>query len=224
MLTQLNSFFQSNSLISRNQFVFKANTSTEIAVSKIYDEYVQNIEEKKITCSIYLDISKAFDTVNHQLLLKKLDRYGVRGLPLEILKSYLSNRHQYTSISGNFSSSLPIFSGVPQGSVLGPFLFSVFINDLPLITILKSTLFADDACLSYSHNSISQIERYVNTELQRVHLWLISNKLKLNIDKTNYMLIHRHNAPEIQNISIEINNTRIEEKQQGVIPCQINHQ
>ena len=214
LLTQLSSFFQSNSLISPNQFGFKENTSTEIAVSKIYDEYVQNIEDKKITCSVYLDISKAFDTVNHQILLKKLDRYGVRGLPLGILKSYLSNRYQYTSISGSFSSCLPIFSGVPQGSVLGPFLFSVFINDLPLITNMKSTLFADDACLSYSHNCILQIERFVNKELHKVNLWLLSNKLKLNIDKTNYMLVHRQNTIQTHNISIAINNTRIKEKDQ----------
>ena len=79
---------------------------------------------------------------------------------------------------------------------------------------MKSTLFADDACLSYSHNSIFEIERYVNVELQRVHLWLLSNKLKLNIDKTNYMLVHRQNSSQIQNISIEINNSRIEQKKQ----------
>ena len=212
LLAQLTSFFTSNSLINPNQFGFRENTSTEIAVSKIYDEYVHNIEAKEITCSVFLDISKAFDTVNHSLLIQKLDHYGIRGLPLEILKSYLSNRHQYTSISGHFSSCLPVISGVPQGSVLGPFLFTVFINDLPLITNMSTTLFADDACLSYSHSSTLQIEEFVNAELQKVNLWLLSNKLKLNIGKTNYMLVHRQRT--LSNISIEINDCIIDRKEE----------
>ena len=129
-----------------------------MALSDIYEALVKNMDDGKITCSVFLDISKAFDNVNHQLLLSKLWRYGIRGSPLLLLKSFLQNRNQYTLINSHKSSCLPVTSGVPQGSVLGPFMFIIFINDLPLITEMKTTLFADDACLTFGHDSPAYIE------------------------------------------------------------------
>jgi hypothetical protein len=213
ILTQLNLFFTKYSLFSQNQFGFKENTSTEIALSKIYEEYTSNIDDGKVTCSVFLDISKAFDTVNHMILIDKLYCHGVRGLPLHLLQNYLSNRSQFTSINGFISSRLKITSGVPQGSVLGPFLFKVFINDLPQITRMSATLFADDACLSFSHHSITHIQDFVNMELKNVQTWMDVNKLKLNLGKTNYMLIHRRKTP-ITNFSITLNGFQIERKEE----------
>ena len=163
-----------------------------------------------LTCSVFLDISKAFDTVDHELLLHKLHCYGVRGLPLNLLRNYLSNRSQYTNINGFFSTKLAISSGVPQGSVLGPFLFKVFINDLPNITQLSATLFADDACLSYSHDSFMHIQDFVNNELKKVETWMLANKLKLNVRKTNYMLVHRRQVST--NMSISMDGCQLERK------------
>ena len=194
--------------MSPKQFGFKKNVSTEIALSDVYETLIKNFENNHITCSVFLDISKAFDSVNHKLLLKKLNLYGIRGIPYDLLKSYLTDRHQYTLIDGSASSLLPINCGVPQGSVLGPFLFSVFVNDLPNITRLKTTLFADDACFSFGHSDSEFIESYVNVELQQISKWYSDNKLALNVDKSNFILIHRKKNPV--NIALTLNNANIE--------------
>ena len=130
-----------------------------MALANVYESFINNLENNKITCSIFLDISKAFDSINHNILLNKLERYGVRGLPLELITSYLKDRFQYTLVNGKKSSCLPISCEVPQGSVLGPFLFSVCINDVPNITNMEATLFADDACFHLAHDNIITLEQ-----------------------------------------------------------------
>ena len=210
ILSQLNSFFSKFSILSDKQFGFKKNVSTEMALSSVYESFISNFENKQITCAIFLDIAKAFDSVNHQLLLKKLERYGVRGLSLQLINSYLSDRFQYTLIDNKTSSLLPITCGVPQGSVLAPLFFSVFINDLPNITTMKTTLFADDACFSFGPNNINILEQKVNTELVKIGTWFQNNKLSLNIDKTNFILIHRRNQ-EI-NLQLKLNGSLLARK------------
>ena len=125
-----------------------------MAVLQMYDQYSSNIEKGLYTCSVFLDIAKAFDSIDHSILIEKLYQYGVRGAPLNLIKSYLQNRKQYTVINGEKSSLVPITTGVPQGSTLGPLFFLIFINDLPEVTKLKTTLFADDACLTYGSTSL----------------------------------------------------------------------
>ncbi len=191
ILSQLNTFFSSFSLLSKQQFGFKKNVSTELALSSVYESFISNFENSQITCAIFLDIAKAFDSVNHDLLLKKLFRYGIRGSPHRLIQSYLSDRVQYTLIDNHSSSLLPITCGVPQGSVLAPFLFSIFINDLPVATQMQTTLFADDACFSYGHTHINTLEHKINSELIKIGNWFQENKLALNIDKTSFILIHR---------------------------------
>jgi hypothetical protein len=173
-----------------------------MAVSKVYQDYVDNMRQGLFTCSIFIDISKAFDSVNHSLLLRKLSYYGVRGLTLDLLKDFLSNRYHCTLINDATSPLLPVTCGVPQGSVLGPFLFLVFINDLPKCTILKSTLFADDAALSFAHTSFDIVQDTVNSELKKVSNWIKGNKLQLNIDKTNYLIIHNKRTVVVSDIKI----------------------
>ena len=212
ILSQLNTFFSSFSILSDKQFGFKKNVSTEMALSNVYESFLSNFENKQITCAIFLDIAKAFDSVNHQLLLNKLECYGVRGLPQQLIESYLSDRSQYTIIDNNASSPLPITCGVPQGSVLAPFLFSVFINDLPNVTYMQTTLFADDACFSYGSTNIDNLEQKVNSELTKIGTWFQENKLALNIDKTHFILIHRKNKNT--DIQINLNGTRLSQKSQ----------
>ena len=133
-----------------------------------------------------------------------------RGLPHKLMQSYLSDRYQYTAINGHKSSYLPISCGVPQGSVLGPFLFSVFINDLPDVTCMEATLFADDACFSLGGNNTTAIEQLVGSELGKISTWFRTNRLCLNVEKTNFMLIHRRNQK--LDVKLELNGTQLAEK------------
>ena len=212
ILFQLDSFFSVNSLMSKKQFGFRKNVSTEMALSSVYQSFIANFEKKLITCAVFLDIAKAFDSVNHSILLNKLECYGVRGLPHKLLQSYLSERYQYTLVNGKQSSLLPISCGVPQGSVLGPWMFSAFINDLPRVTNMDTTLFADDACFNLAHNNINILEQSVNMELSKIGLWFRNNKLTLNIDKTHFILIHRRNQQF--NIHLELNGSQLLQKEQ----------
>ena len=161
-------FISTNSILHHNQFGFRKNLSTELAVSQIYQNYVNQIEDEKVTCSIFLDIKKAFDSVNHSILINKLYKYGFRGTTLSLLKSFLTNRSQYVTINGEKSSMCAITTGVPQGSVLGPLLFLLFINDLPEISSLRCSLFADDACFTLSNQCPETLQKLINTQLCKI--------------------------------------------------------
>ena len=208
LFNQINSFLTKFNVINPNQFGFQQNTSTEMAVSTMYEQYSGNIEKGLFTCSVFLDIAKAFDSVDHNILFQKLECYGIRGQPLALIKSYFENRFQYTVVNGCASSLLPVKAGVPQGSVLGPLFFLIFINDLPQSTNLKTTLFADDACLTYGSTSLGHLEETVNKELENVSGWMQRNRLSLNVEKSSFMLIH--NKKSKNNIKLQINNSTIQ--------------
>ena len=131
-------------MLNKVQFGFRQNSSTIQAISKIYDEIVQNIDQDLYTCCIFLDLSKAFDTVDHDILLEKLyHSFGIRGIPHELLRSYLTDRLQCTVVANAVSSERTVRCGIPQGSCLGPLLFLLYINDLPSASQFNTTLFAD---------------------------------------------------------------------------------
>ena len=126
--------------MSQQQYGFRNNHSTSLAITDLYENLLRNLDNKLISCAVFLDLRKAFDPVNHSILLIKLEHYGIRGNALKLIQSYLSNRKQYVQ-GGNIKSSLnSIISGVPQGSVLGPLFFLIFINDLPKLISMKSIL------------------------------------------------------------------------------------
>ena len=133
----------------------------------------------------------AFDTINHNILKQKLDHYGVRGKALELLSSYLKGRKQFVKGDGIESLVLNVLCGVPQGSVLGPLLFIIYINDIVTCSGLNALLFADDAVLTLSHDSHKHLEKNVNLEVKKLHHWFTANKLTLNLKKTKFMLFSK---------------------------------
>ena len=166
----------------------------------------------KTPVAIFLDLSKAFDTLNFDILLHKLQYYGISGVPLSLMKSYLSNRFQYVKYNNFDSSLLEINAGIPQGSILGPLFFSIYINDLVFSSNkLSYLLYADDTTLYFNLEDFDKqyLERDITNELNQINVWLKMNKLSLNAEKTKLMVFHvkqRKVAP----ISIHINNTKIE--------------
>ena len=161
---------------------------------------------------LFIDLRKAFDTVNHDILINKLDHYGIRGSALKWFESYLSNRKQYVSINGVDSQLLNVTCGVPQGSVLGPLLFLLYINDLPNISNkLKFFLFADDTNIYLDSTDIRKLENILNSELSKLHEWLCINRLSLNVSKTNFVIFSPPNKPKTP-VTILINKTAIKEE------------
>ena len=158
--------------------------------------------------AIFLDLAKAFDTVNHDILLQKLEVYGIRGTCLKFFESYLESRYQFVKLENSKSIISLINFGVPQGSILGPLLFLLYINDLPEATNLFVKLYADDTFLCAQNKDFNLLENEVNLELRKVFDWMSSNKLTLNISKSKYMIVtNKRNVPAI---SVKINDTELE--------------
>ena len=156
---QLSHFLEKENILFKHQFGFRKNYSTEQAILELTDNLKMKIDSNEAICSIFLDLSKAFDTVNHQILLQKLYRYGIRGVPLQWLKSYLESRtRQYVEFENAKSNPISIQCGVPQGSTLGPLLFLIYINDMAnCLEKANIRTFADDNTLFYSSNSLQDL-------------------------------------------------------------------
>ena len=192
---QLYKYFQNNELFYKHQYGFRTQHSTELASIELIDQIFHDLDKKKNPVAIYMDLSKAFDTLDHKILLSKLQYYGIHGIALNWFKNYLSNRKQYVEVNGYKSSLLPLTTGVPQGSILGPLLFLIYMNDIPNSSdLFNFLLFADDTSLKTFINSkipnfsINETSNQINIEIQKVHDWLAVNKLSLNVKKTKFMI------------------------------------
>ena len=162
---------------------------TSLAISNICNNILLNKDKGFYTCSIFLDLSKAFDTVDHVLLINKFENcYGIRGIPVCLLNNYLFNQFQYTCINNTISSLKSISFGVPQGSILGPLLFSLYVNDMPLASLFKTSLFADDTLLMTTGYGLNNLQQQINQNLALIENWLRYNKLMLNYNKTTILI------------------------------------
>ena len=137
-------------------------------MTDVHSQISKNLDNKQHTCAILLDFRKAFDTVNHQILLRKLEKHGIRDNVLNMFQSYLTNRVQFVYVNGYESDKMQIKCGVPQCSCLGPTLFSLYINDLPDITDFSARLFADDTVLVMTSNDLQQLKKAANDEIHKI--------------------------------------------------------
>ena len=206
---RLNNFLNKYDILSRNQYVFRKNYSTAHALIQLYDKISNAFDNKKVTLGLFIDLSKAFDTVNHEILLDKLEHYGVRGIALQWFKSYLSCRKQFVQYNGYNSSSLDIACGVPQGSILGPLLFLVYINDLCNV-VLELILFADDTNIFYSHTDASYLMEVVNLELKKITCWFYTNKLSIDVKKSNFIIFRPRQNRQRFDLAFNISNYSID--------------
>ena len=198
--------------------------STEYAALHIVNYLNYELDRNRTPTNVYLDLSKAFDTLSHNILLRKLKHYGVCDSALNLMKSYLENRKQFVQFDESISEMKAIHKGVPQGSILGPLLFLIYINDIPNSSNLFNFLmYADDTTLYCCLEDIDSVnkELVLNRELKSVHLWLSANKLTLNINKSKYMLFSKHKNSkymlfskhknsQLPKLNLQINNSNIQ--------------
>ena len=214
MFTQLYSYLNANNLLSEQQYGFRSQHSTELACVKLVDYItteMDNIKKIKTPTAIYLDLSKAFDTLNFNILLNKLQYYGINGISLSLIRNYLTNRFQYVQFENSESDLLEIKTGIPQGSILGPLFFSIMINDLVNSSNkFKFLMYADDTTIYFNLEDfpIENREVLINNELEKVNKWLKLNKLAVNVDKTKSMLFHKRRP--VTPIQFSMNNRIID--------------
>ena len=212
MYKRLYHFLNVHEILYNLRFGFRASHSINHALVSRTESIKNSLDTKHFGCESFIDLQKAFDTVNHQTLLNKLNHYGIRGKALAWFSSYLSNRTQYVSVNDHISSHLKVTCGVPQGSVLGPLLFLIYINDLPQSSKkLSSYLFANDTNIYFESENLCQLEKVVNNELKHVKKWLYVNKLALNVDKTNLIIFHSRQRSLSKTVNIKIGKVHVKQ-------------
>ena len=206
---RLNKFIDKHNILNDSQYGFRHEHSTSLALIELIEQITLASDFKKSTIGVFIDLKKAFDTIDHDILLHKLEHYGIRGIAHKWINSYIKNRQQFVNFNDTNSDLLDIVCGVPQGSILGPILFIIYINDLCNVSdLLKFVLFADDTNLFASGTDIKQLCVEINKELSKINVWFNVNKLSLNISKTNFILFKNKNVVN-DDLDININGKAI---------------
>ena len=209
MYNRLVMFVNNNDLLYRYQFGFQKDKSTYIALLLLVDKITEALDKRECVVEIFLGFSKASDTVNHDILLQKPNLYGVKAIALTWFKDYLTNRIQYVTYNAIKSTKEYITCGVPQGSILGPLLFLLYVNDLAMVSnAFWSVLFADDTSLFISGKDAESMSVTINNDLSKIQKWLYCNKLSLNVSKTHMIFTARNKIST--DLDIKINEVCIE--------------
>ena len=224
MYNRLYKYLTKEKILYSKQFGFQKGHSTDHAILKLTDQIYESFENNQYTLGVFIDLSKAFDTVDHSILIQKLELHGIKGLNLAWFKNYLTNRKQCIKIDENTETDKErIQCGVPQGSILGPLLFLLYVNDLPNSSnSLDPIMFADDTNLFFKHENIHTLFSTVNKELNNINEWSKANKLSLNVKKTKYSLFHKSSKQDDIPLvlpKLKISNYEIERVQSKVSRC-----
>ena len=214
---RLNDYLTNLNVLCDELYGFRKNHSPTLALIDLYDKISSALDRGDIAVGIFLDLSKAFDTVNHNILFDKLEHYGIRGLALKWVKSYFSNRLQFVDFNGHVSSRFNISCGVPQGSILGPLFFLLYINDIVnASTALQLILFADDTNVFLSGKDPDYLVNQLNIELNKLSVWFRVNKLSLNLKKTKLIVFNPNQKRRSYNFQILINKQHIDQVKETV--------
>ena len=199
MYMQLNDFVKHNNILYKHQFGFRSGHSTFMPVAILHDFITSNLIERNKSATIYLDLARAFDTVNIDILLKKLTKYGINGIAHSLIKSYLSQRTHRLRFNDIVSEEKDICCGVPQGSILGPLLFILYINDIhKACSETNMLLFADDTALLYAAPTLDELQSQITRSFPKICTWLHANRLSLSIPKTFYQLYLTHEDVQLK--------------------------
>ena len=192
---QMYTYHAENKLLGNQKFGFRSIHSTALALGKSVNKWLMNVDNGKFNSVVFLDIKKTFDTVDHKILLQKLSCYRIKDNSQKLIESYLQGRIQCCSVSGHVSAMEHIMCGVPQGSIIGPLIFIISMNDLPLyIPNVEITMFADDTSFETDFKNVDEIKEHLVPAFSKICRWLNINKLSLNTVKTEFRIIGTPNS------------------------------
>jgi hypothetical protein len=214
MYKKIMSFMDSQNLFYKHQYGFRPKHSTIHPIIHLLNECAEanNTSSQNMTMSIFCDLSKAFDVINHKILFAKLEHYGIRGIAKEWLISFLSHRNQFVQLGKYKSNILHIGCGVPQGSILGPLLYLIYVNDISQATNGNILSFADDTSLFISDWNVNNLYDRANVEINNLYVWFCANKLSLNAKKTKYIVIRgQHTKCNFTNLKVLIKDTPLQQ-------------
>ena len=207
MCNQINSYFTENNLTTDCQHAYKTGHSTSAALTQMTDDWLNEMDQKKMVGAVAIDFTAAFDLIDHAMLIKKLECYGFSSSALLFVESYLSNRNQTVFFNGSYSQAHSVECGVPQGSCLGPLLYTIFTNDLPQVLQNSNIcMYADDSTIYTSAKTVNELNKVLSADLQSVVEWIKRNKLVINVSKTNSILFgtkHALEAKPVLNVCVD---------------------